>query len=138
LCFSLVLSLHAQKVVFNGTYVNYGSLFVCAAGANTPQACSETLSLSFRMTAAVTFGAPKVLTMGQPNLDFTLAGNSCTGQKAAFSSCSLQVMMKPRLPGLRAGAVQLTDSAGNLLATTFLRGIGAGPKWQSILPPSPL
>jgi Legume lectin domain len=128
-CISLVLhSLHAQTVVFNGTYVNYGTVFLCGSGGPALQPCNEILTLNYRVTAAVTFGAPKVLTMGQPNLDFTLAGNSCVGQKNAGSSCHLEVALKPRFPGLRPGAVQVTDSAGNLLATTFLRGIGVGPQ----------
>jgi hypothetical protein len=128
-CFFLVLlSLHAQTVVFTGTYVNFGNVNLCAPGHTTPAPCSETLTLNYKVTAAGTLGAPRVLTMGRPNLDFALASNSCTGRLAAGLTCNLQVTLTPRFPGLRSGAVQLTDAAGNLLATTFLRGIGVGPQ----------
>jgi Legume lectin domain len=128
-CFSLVLtSLHAQKVVFSGTYVNFGNTFVCPPGANVGFPCGKSLEVDYKVVEAVTFGAPKVLTMGQPNLDFTIESNGCAGQMPAGSSCHLEVMLKPRFAGLRSGAVQLTDSVGNLLVTTFLRGVGAGPQ----------
>ena len=52
-------------------------------------------------------------TQGAPNLDFTLAGGStCTGDVRAGASCTLNVAFAPRLPGMRTGAVELTDSPG--------------------------
>src|ERR1019366_6055424 len=64
---------------------------------------------------------------GSPNLDFSLGSTTCTGSQTAGSSCTVNVTFAPGAPGLRRGAVQLTDSLGNLLASTLIHGIGQGP-----------
>ena len=68
-----VLELQTQSV-------NFGSVNICPAGQTTPAPCSETMTLTFTVTASGTLGTPKALTLGAPNLDFTLAsGSTCTG-----------------------------------------------------------
>ncbi len=99
--------------------VNFGSVNISSRG---------TAALNYTVNADTTFGAsPLVLTQGAPNLDFTLSGTTCTGTITAGNSCTVNVQFAPLAPGLRMGAVQLADSSGNLLVTTFLHGIGQGP-----------
>lgn len=81
LCF-FPIALPAQSVTFGGPgpSVNFGNVNLCAVGHTTPAPCSETLTLTYNVTAGGTLGTPKVLTLGAPNLDFTLAsGPTCTG-----------------------------------------------------------
>jgi len=99
---------------------------VCPAGQTTPAPCSYTITLQYNLPSGPTFGANpvKVVTQGAPNLDFTLANTTCSGSP---SSCTVQVTFAPLAPGLRMGAVQLTDSSGNLFASSLISGIGQGP-----------
>ena len=72
---------------------------------------------------------PRVLTDGTPNLDFTLAnGSTCTGSASAGGTCTVNVTFAPKYPGLRRGAVQIVDPGGNVLATTYIYGVGVGPE----------
>jgi hypothetical protein len=120
--------LHGQTVTFTGTAVNFGQVVMCAPGKTTPAPCSETLTLNYSVTAEGTLGVPRVLTLGAPNLDFTLAGSTCTGSVTAGVPCTAAVTFAPKFPGMRAGAVEITDGSGNVLTTTFLRGVGLGPQ----------
>src|SRR5450631_3342946 len=107
--------------------VNFGNVNVCPAGQTTPAPCRQTLTLTYSVAAATTFGATNVLPSA-PNLDFTLgSGNTCTGTVSAGSTCTVSVIFAPLAPGARVGAVQLTDSSGNLLAATLVHGQGQGP-----------
>jgi hypothetical protein len=117
-----------QTVTFEGTAVNFGDVFICTPGTTTPAPCRETLTLNYRVTTGGTLGTPKVLTQGAPYLDFMLAGSTCTGQVTTGSACIVRVTLAPKFPGLRAGAVQIIDGSGKVLATTFLRGVGLGPQ----------
>jgi hypothetical protein len=103
--------------------VDFGSVSVAAA---TPT--SRTLTYTLTGSDCSAANSVNVLTQGAPNKDFTFtAGNSsCTpGTPTVFS---LVVNLTPRFAGLRTGAVQLTDSSGNVQATTYLHGIGTGPQ----------
>jgi hypothetical protein len=68
-----------------------------------------------------------VVTQGVSNLDFTLSATTCTNTVLAGGSCTVSATFTPRAPGVRMGAVQLTDSSGNLLVTTYIYGNGQGP-----------
>jgi len=94
---------------------------------NVSVGSSTTLTLNYSITAGGTLGTPKVLTQGAPNLDFTLSSSTCTGDVTAGSACTVNVAFAPRAPGVRMGAVQLTDASGNVLATTMIYGRGQGP-----------
>ncbi|MGA3328041.1 MAG: choice-of-anchor D domain-containing protein [Terriglobia bacterium] len=108
--------------------VNFGSVNICPGGQTTPAPCSQTLSLNYSVNDATTFASnPTVLTQGAPNLDFTLSSNTCAGTITAPGSCTVNVSFAPLAPGLRMGAVQLTDSSANLLVTTFVHGLSQGP-----------
>ena len=90
---------------------------------------SSTLTLTYNINANVTLASNvNVLTLGAPNLDFTPSGAStCTGSQSTGNTCAVTVSFAPLAPGLRTGAVQITDSNGNVLVTTLLRGNGLGP-----------
>jgi hypothetical protein len=108
--------------------VNFGSVNVCPAGQTTPAPCNQTITLNYNVAADTPFGTTNVVTQGAPNLDFTQGGGStCTGTVSAGSTCTVNITFAPLAPGLRMGAVQLTDSLGNVLVTTMIHGIGQGP-----------
>ena len=121
-------TLFAQTVTFTDTTaVNFGNVNLCATSQTAP--CSETLTLNYKVTGSGTLGTPRVLTMGVPDLDFTLASDStCVGTVSAPGTCTANVTFKPTQPGNRNGAIQLTAADGKVLATTFLRGNSLGPQ----------
>jgi Legume lectin domain len=117
-----------QTVASDYTPLDFGTVNVCAPSKTPPAGCSVTEALHFSVTAGGTLGEPKVLTVGAPNQDFTLAGNTCTGNVASGASCTVKVTLAPKFPGIREGAVQITDQNGNTLATRLLHGVGLGPQ----------
>ncbi len=124
-------SLRAQTLTFTGSSpsVNFGSVNLCKPGQAKPAPCSKTLTLDYKVTAGGTLGAPKALTMGSPNLDFTLAnGTTCTGGVTVGETCSVNVRFAPRFAGAVAGAIQLMSEGGTVLATTPILGTGTGPQ----------
>ena len=102
-----------------------GSVNVCAQGSSN---CGWNMTLNYDVTGAGTVGNVSLLTMGQPNLDFTLGSSSCTGSVMAGTTCSVNFNFAPQAPGLRRGAIQVADTNGNLLASTLLHGAGVGPQ----------
>jgi large repetitive protein len=118
----------SQVVEVQRVAPNFGNVNVCAAGQTAPSPCSQTLTLNYNVVATTTFGTTNVVTQGAPNLDFKLSpGGTCTGTVSAGSTCTVNVMFSPLAPGMRMGAVQLTDNLGNLLVTTMVYGVGQGP-----------
>lgn len=102
--------------------VNFGSVSVTTS--------SRLMTLNYSINSTVSFGTLNITTQGSPNLDFTASPtSSCTGSLSS-GICSVPVSFAPGAPGVRPGAVQLYDSSspGNLLATTFIHGIGVGPQ----------
>jgi hypothetical protein len=127
----------AQAVAYAGTgAVNFGSENVCPSGKTTPAPCSQTLTLTYDITASGTLGTPKALTTGQPNLDFKpAAGTTCAGSVTKGGTCTVNVTFAPIAPGARNGAVQIVNASGDVLATTFIHGIGVGPLTGFAPPP---
>ena len=85
-------------------------------------------TVTFTVPSGVTLGTPILFTEGVPSSslaspDFTLASTTCTA--AATGTCSVTVQVTPQFPGLRRGAVKLVDNNNNLLATSYVSGIGA-------------
>ena len=107
---------HAQVALQSGQ-TDMGTVAVGSPVATT---------LTFTFSAGVTMTTPTVVTQGSGTMDFTSAGGTCTaGAYAAGQTCTIVVQFLPIYPGLRMGAVLLTDSAGNM-TTTYLHGIGSG------------
>jgi len=117
----------AQGVTFTGSQaVNFGRVNVCPSGQTAPAPCSNTLTLTYKVTGSGTLGAPLALTTGAPNFDFTLAGGStCTGSVTVGNTCTVNVAFAPLAPGVRKGAVEILDGSGNMLANTYIYGNGA-------------
>jgi Legume lectin domain len=137
LCFSLgwvVLTTpsvsQAQTVTSSvSTPLDLGSVKVCAATAPLPIAgCSASATVQFNVTAGGMIAPPQVLTLGAPDQDFQLSSTNCAGNLATGFSCVVNVTFAPKFPGVRSGAVLLTDDTGNVLATRLLRGQGLGPQ----------
>ena len=108
------------------------ALFLGAAGASAQAAFPNAnvgvaTSQAVPVTFSGTYSTASVLTMGQANSDFTVdaALTTCTGSSAG--SCSVGVTFTPTVPGLRMGAVVVSDSGGNVLGSTTIYGIGIGP-----------
>lgn len=95
---------------------------------------SAKLSVLFGFQAGGSIATPSVLTKGVSNLDYADAGTgTCTtnGPMYVYSSggtCSVDVVLTPRAPGHRAGAVTLTSSNGTRISSVFLTGTGVGPQ----------
>ncbi|MGA2538973.1 MAG: kelch repeat-containing protein, partial [Terracidiphilus sp.] len=108
------------SVTGNGSAAN-----VCPNGQTAPRPCSAPITVQFSESGA-DFGASsvQVVTQGAASLDFTLASTTCTGSPA---SCTVNVTFAPQAPGLRLGAVILTDADGDLVASVPISGIGNGP-----------
>lgn len=107
---------HAQGTYVFPSVINVGS-----------SSTAQTVSITIK-TAGV-LGTVRVLTQGSPNLDFALSGGTCaTGTSySPGQTCTVSVVLSPRVPGVRSGAVTLADSGGNPLGNSLLYGMGAGP-----------
>jgi beta-lactam-binding protein with PASTA domain/sugar lactone lactonase YvrE len=114
-------------------------LNVCPGAQTSPAPCSTTYTTqppytaAFTIPAQTTLGAISVVTSGASNLDFQAEANDsspilCTLQTYTSATiCTVDVTFTPQAPGLRTGAINLTDSSGNLIASSFLYGIANGP-----------
>lgn len=112
------------KLALSG--VDFGSVAVGTSSAIIP--------LTFTFESAGAIAAPAVLTQGAANLDFTDAGTgSCdtNGTGHAYSAgdtCTVDLMFTPKYVGARYGAAELLDAYGNVMATGYVYGSGAGPQ----------
>ena len=120
--------LQGQTISLVSGTANFGSVNVCTPGSTVPAPCSATETLTYKVTAGGTLGTPKVVTGGAPNLDFTLAGGTCSGIVTTGANCTVQAKFAPKYAGVRAGAVEIVDGNGKVLATTFVYGKGLGPQ----------
>jgi hypothetical protein len=103
--------------------VNFGTVAI----GQTSVAQSVTLTF----TAAGSVASQLALTNGAQKQDFVAAsGGSCnTGQSYTVgASCTVSVTFAPLFAGLRNGAVVLQDAGGNVLASTYVFGVGSGPQ----------
>ena len=112
------------------------ALFACARAA-CGQSAFPSMSVGVTSTAQTvtltvnspgTVSAINVLTSGTAGLDYSYAtGGTCVVGNSSGPSCTVMVTFTPQFPGIRSGAVVLTDGSGNPMATTYLTGIGEGP-----------
>jgi len=123
--------------------VNFGAI---AIGAT-----SGTVAVSFMVDTAGTISSPSVLMQGAANLDFTKGGyvadTVCftSGRAgslwnkpynaAAGEVCTAIIQFSPKQAGPRYGAVVVSDSSGNPIATGYISGTGAGPQ-MAFTPPT--
>ena len=116
---------------------------LCCVSSSTASVQSSVLSQNFGSVAvnsssgAATVSYQITALTGTPvfglqyNLEFSLGRPSCTATTPVV--CSLQVSFSPKFPGLRRDAIRVLDSNGNLLAATFLEGVGLAAQ-EVILP----
>jgi len=89
---------------------------------------SSSATVAVTIQTGGTVNVVHVLTQGVVGAEFSVAsGGTCAGQTfSAGQQCNQPVLFKPAYPGMRTGAVVLLDSAGKVLATTYLAGTGSG------------
>jgi sugar lactone lactonase YvrE len=120
---------HSRVLRVQTNAANLGAVNLCAAGQTTPAPCVQTATLNYSVTAAGALGTISALTLGAPNLDFTLApGSTCQGSVTAGTSCTVNVQFVPKFAGTRSGAVQITNSSGAVVGSTPVYGAGNGPQ----------
>jgi sugar lactone lactonase YvrE len=89
------------------------------------------ISAIFTFDTAGTLGSKAVVTQGATGLDFIDAGTGTCVAGMAYSAgdtCSVDVTFAPKFPGTRYGAAEILDDSGNVLATGYFQGTGAGPQ----------
>ncbi len=126
--FSTASSLRGQIVTYTGSPVNFGNVNICQGARTAPAPCSKTMTLNYKITANGTLATPRVLTLGAFGGDFSPVNSTCKGSMTAGSTCVVQVEFAPKLPGLRPGAVEITDGSGNVVTTTLIQGVALGPQ----------
>ncbi|MGA8214178.1 MAG: RICIN domain-containing protein [Candidatus Sulfotelmatobacter sp.] len=115
------------------TAVRFPTTNICPAGQTSPAPCSQTEVLNYTnysTTTALTISQVKALTQGINDLDFTVTANTCTGTLSENSTCAVTVKFRPKVPGTRIGAVQITYSTSENAATTTstpIYGEGVAP-----------
>jgi trimeric autotransporter adhesin len=103
-----------------------GVSFVSNVGMAQP---AQSIGVFF--TAAGTLSSIQTFTRGASSLDYTTAtGGTCAAGTAytVGQFCTVNIVFTPKYPGLRNGAVLLSDGSGNILGSTYLPGIGDGPQ----------
>lgn len=124
-----------------------GDIFTGESGSNTGQVIELTAStnfgqvnvgstfspigMSFTFDSGGSLGGISVLTLGATGLDYTNAGSGTCNTKTAYSagqSCTVNVSFAPKFSGTRDGAVVLTASTGDAIATGYVQGVGVGPQ----------
>ncbi len=94
----------------------------------------STYLVTFTFQTVGSIGTPVVVTEGATGLDFTdLLDGTCNTNGTSYdysvsATCTVDVQFLPQHPGPRYGAVLLEDSSGNILATAYVYGVGAGPQ----------
>ena len=94
---------HSRIVEAQPTTVGFGHVQFGAATGTT-------LTLPFTVGSSVTFGSVQALTLGAPNLDFTVASTTCVSG-TSNTACTVTVTFLPTAAGLRRGAVVLYTNA---------------------------
>jgi sugar lactone lactonase YvrE len=88
------------------------------------------LIYNFSISAGTTLGAIGVVSQGVSGKDFVDTGQSSCAVKTYTSAtiCGVSVIFEPLGSGTRIGAIVLSDSSGNPLASTFTSGAGEEPQ----------
>ena len=120
------------SAITSAVYAITGSSIIsgsATAPAQTVGEASSTQQVTLTFGASGTLADVSVVTQGVAGLDFIAAsGGSCAPgtSYAAGQTCTVAYTFKPLAPGMRYGAVALTDKLHHELATTMLSGMGNG------------
>jgi len=126
----IVLALAALLALFSWARAARGQTGYQFSPAVAVGATSGPDAVTLTVQSAGTLSAIQVLTAGAPGLDFASSGGGSCSAGTAYSagqSCTVTVAFTASFPGQRSGAVVLTDTNGNPMATAYLTGIGVGP-----------
>ena len=74
-----------------------------------------------------TLGSIAALTLGVPNLDFTVVSSGTTCPTVTAGECTVEVQFQPTAAGRRSGALVIDDPSGNTLANVSLFGMSILP-----------
>ena len=94
---------------------------------------SAPVTITFTFKASGSIGAPAVLTLGAPNLDYKDAGTgTCTTNGtahvyAAGNTCTVSVTFTPTAIGNRLGSILLTSAGNGGMASANLGGLATAP-----------
>ncbi|HEX3472555.1 MAG TPA: choice-of-anchor D domain-containing protein [Silvibacterium sp.] len=115
------LSLLANQAFAAPTSVNFGPVSVGQTSA------AQTVTVNFSQSGQIK--AVKAVLNGSTGLDFNQTGGTCQAGSTyqAGQSCTVQATFTPVAPGVRNGAIVLTNPADAIIATAYLTGIGQGP-----------
>jgi hypothetical protein len=105
------------------------------AGANLGQVnvgvAAPAVSLAFTFDTAGTLGGISILSQGVPGLDWSNSGAGTCAANTAYAAgqtCTVSVSLSPKYSGTRNGAVVLTATSGDVLATGYVQGTGVAPQ----------
>ena len=121
----------ASPVTQSFTIATIDPLASTSFGSINIGSTSSARTVNITFSAAATLGSVSLLTQGAVGLDFanTSTGTCSVGSSYnAGDSCTVAVTFTPALSGVRYGAVVVADGSGNVLATSYLQGMGTGPQ----------
>jgi hypothetical protein len=115
------LSILANQALAAPTSVNFGTVPLGQTSA------AQTVTVNFSQSGQIK--AVKAVLNGSTGLDFSETGGTCQAGSTyqAGQSCTVQATFTPLAPGVRNGAIVLTNPADAIIATAYLTGIGQGP-----------
>jgi sugar lactone lactonase YvrE len=97
-------------------------------GTYSVGASAPTVTVTVDFMSGATAGAFNVTTQGASTGDFQATGGTCAPNAyTALQSCTVDVTFTPKAPGLRTGALVVTDNNGNVLGTNYFYGTGVAP-----------
>src|ERR1700761_8736646 len=116
---------------FLGSNVSSAQTVSAFPGTTVVGAQSAAIMVTVTMTALGTPSDPQAVTQGVPNEDFSIAAGGTCPQKQAVTAvgqtCTANVIFAPQYPGLRTGAVRITNSTnGTLLGSALIAGVATG------------
>jgi sugar lactone lactonase YvrE len=113
----------------NGDYFTSGTLYEVIKNPHDFGTASNSYMFYFDIVTAGTLGGVAALTEGASGLDFSIGqGGSCIAGHtySAGQQCTVIVNFSTansQFPGLRQGAVVLTDTSGAAISTVYVHGI---------------
>ena len=89
---------------------------------------SAAVTVTVTMTASGSAAAPVALTQGIPNLEFAVSGGTCASGATytVGQQCTISVILTPKYPGIRLGAVELPNAGGGVLGEALVSGFATG------------
>jgi len=86
-----------------------------------------TRTFTVTVPSDISLGSVAALTLGAPNLDFTVVSSGTTCPIVTAGECTVEVQFQPRAAGRRSGALVINDPSGNTLANVSLFGMSILP-----------